>query len=346
MNNTTIHYAGLDIHATNTVIQSIDQKGMKVIGKELPTKAGALIEWARSYRRGRLQVILEQGTHARWVANALDPWVDRLVICDPSENALIHGGGNKNDRIDAHKLARLLRLGEYKPVWWQPMEGRHVFKSQVKMYLRQRHAKTAAIQRLIGYLRHIGISISTGESRFSFKRAEGWIRQVESEDHRALARRKLKFIRYHHEQSRELFGGVRRQGRQYWEIGEFQNIPGIGEVGAHVFSAILEGPHRFRRRGQLYKFCQLAVTSASSGGQAIGHKRLDKRGYGELKAVSQRAWLGALNCKEDNEVKRFWRASCGRSADKRNARLNTQRKIISAMWSLWKNGQPYNPKQF
>lgn len=344
--NTPTHYAGLDIHATNTVIQSIDQQGTMISGQELPTRPEALIGWAKSYSHGPLQVILEQGTHARWVANALAPWVDRLVICDPAENALIHAGGNKNDRVDAHKLARLLRMGEYKMVWWQPMEGRHVFKSRIKMYLRQRQAKASGIQRLIGYLRHIGVSIPTSQSRFSFKRGQQWIGQTGSNQHQKLAKQKLAFIRYHHKQSRDIFKDIRRQGRQYWEIAEFAKIPGIGQVGSHLFSAILEDPHRFQRRSQLYKFCQLAVTSSSSAGQATGHKRLDKRGYSELKAMSQRAWLGALNTTADNEIKHFWRTSCRRSNSKRNARLNTQRKIINTMWSLWKNGQPYNPKRF
>jgi transposase len=344
--NTTTHYAGLDIHATNTAVPSIDGQGMMISGQELPTCPEALIGWAKSYPHGPLQVILEQGTHARWVANALAPWVDKLVICDPARNALIHGGGPKNDRIDAHKLARLLRMGEYKTVWWQPMEGRHVFKSRMKMYLRQRQAKASGIQRLIGWLRHIGLPIPTSQSRFSFKRARQWIGQIDSAEHRELAQRKLEFIRYHHEQSLGIFREIRRQGRHCWEVAEFAKIPGIGQIGAHLFSAILEDPHRFHRRSQLYKFCRLGVTSSSSGGQPIGHKRLDKRGYGELKAMSQRAWLGAMNTKADNEVKRFWRASCGRSDSKRNARLNTQRKIIVVMWSLWKNGQPYNPKRF
>jgi len=345
--NTTKVYAGLDIHATNTVIQSIDREGTIMSGQELPTRAEALIRWAQSYpHHHQVQVILEQGTHARWVANALAPWVERLVICDPAENALIHQSENKNDRVDAYKLARLLRLGEYKPVWWQPMEDRHVFKSRMKMYLRQRKAKAAGIQRLIGWLRHIGISIPTGQSRFSFKRADQWIGQIASKDHQDLARQKLKFICFHHEQSLDIFREVRRQGCQYWEIPEFVKIPGIGQVGSHLFSAILEDPHRFQRRSQLYKFCQLAITSRRSSGVPVGPERLDKRGYGELKAMSQRAWLGAMNTNEDNEVKRFWRASCRRSASKRNARLNTQRKIIGAMWSLWKHGKPYNPNQF
>lgn len=93
--NTTTLYAGLDIHATNTVIQSIDREGTMISGQELPTRAEALIGWARNYPHHQLQVILEQGTHARWVANALAPWVDRLVICDPATNALIHGVGIK-----------------------------------------------------------------------------------------------------------------------------------------------------------------------------------------------------------------------------------------------------------
>lgn len=115
MNATTV-YASLDIHATNTVIQSINGQGSPVGQQEVSTRADRCISWARSYPREQLHIILEQGTHARWIANALAPWVADLVICDPSENALIHGSGNKNDRTDAHKLARLLRLGEYKSV--------------------------------------------------------------------------------------------------------------------------------------------------------------------------------------------------------------------------------------
>lgn len=174
------------------------------------------------------------------------------------------------------------------------------------MFLRQRQAKASGIQRLISWLRHIGARIPTEQSRFSFKRADRWIQQVGSEAHQGLANQKLEFIRYHHGQSPEIFRDIRRQGENYWEIAEFQGIPGIGPVAAHLFLGFIEDPHRFRRRSQFYKFCQLAVTSYRSAGQPVGPKRLDKR----------------------------------------NARLNTQRKIIGGMWALWKNGQPYTPNQF
>jgi len=46
----------------------------------------------------------------------LKPHVSRLVICDPRKAALLKEG-NKSDRIDARKLAELLRTNQLKPVY-------------------------------------------------------------------------------------------------------------------------------------------------------------------------------------------------------------------------------------
>jgi hypothetical protein len=42
--------------------------------------------------------------------------VDKLVVCNPRKNALLKDG-NKSDRIDARKLAELLRGNQLKPVY-------------------------------------------------------------------------------------------------------------------------------------------------------------------------------------------------------------------------------------
>ena len=46
----------------------------------------------------------------------LNPHVDKLVVCNPRKNALLKDG-NKSDRIDARKLAELLRGNQLKPVY-------------------------------------------------------------------------------------------------------------------------------------------------------------------------------------------------------------------------------------
>jgi hypothetical protein len=46
----------------------------------------------------------------------LNPHVDQRVVCNPRKNALLKDG-NKSDRIDARKLAELLRGNQLKPVY-------------------------------------------------------------------------------------------------------------------------------------------------------------------------------------------------------------------------------------
>jgi hypothetical protein len=52
----------------------------------------------------------------------LKPHVRHLVVCNPRKNALLKDG-SKSDRIDARKLAELLRGNQLKPVY----QGQHGF---------------------------------------------------------------------------------------------------------------------------------------------------------------------------------------------------------------------------
>jgi Transposase len=50
-----------------------------------------------------------------WV-NLLQPQVARVLVCDPRRNAFLKEG-NKSDKVDARKLADLLRTGMLRPVY-------------------------------------------------------------------------------------------------------------------------------------------------------------------------------------------------------------------------------------
>jgi transposase len=56
-----------------------------------------------------LQVTFEEGTSAAWLYDLLKPHVTKLVVCDPRKNKSMREG-NQNDKIDARRLAELLRL--------------------------------------------------------------------------------------------------------------------------------------------------------------------------------------------------------------------------------------------
>jgi transposase len=82
----------------------------------LETEAATLLQFFAGLR-GTLAVTFEEGTWAAWMYDLLKPRVDRLVVCNPRKNALLKDG-NKSDRIDARKLAELLRGNQLKPVYY------------------------------------------------------------------------------------------------------------------------------------------------------------------------------------------------------------------------------------
>ena len=81
----------------------------------LETKAATILEFLAGLR-GTLSVTFEEGAWAAWLYDLLKPHVAKLVVCNPRKNALLKHG-NKSDKIDARKLANLLRLNDLEPVY-------------------------------------------------------------------------------------------------------------------------------------------------------------------------------------------------------------------------------------
>src|SRR5579864_221917 len=99
-------YIGMDVHQA-----TISAAVMCV----LETKANTIVEFIQGLQ-GTLSLTFEEGTWAAWLHDLLKPRVSRLVVCDPRKAALLKEG-NKSDRIDARKLAELLRTNQLKAVY-------------------------------------------------------------------------------------------------------------------------------------------------------------------------------------------------------------------------------------
>src|ERR1700733_4504091 len=108
-------YIGLDVHQATICVAVMDPKGKVVVESILETKATTILEFLAGLR-GTLSVTFEEGTWAAWLYDLLKPHVANLVVCNPRKNALLKHG-NKSDKIDARKLANLLRLNDLEPVY-------------------------------------------------------------------------------------------------------------------------------------------------------------------------------------------------------------------------------------
>ena len=76
----------------------------------------------------------------------LKPRVTRVVVCNPRKNALLKQG-NKSDRIDARKLADLLRTGLLSPVY-HGEAGVRTLKELARSYLAITKELTRVMNRL------------------------------------------------------------------------------------------------------------------------------------------------------------------------------------------------------
>ena len=100
-------YIGMDVHQATISVAVMDSSGKLIMECILETKAATILEFIDGLR-GTLSVTFEEGTSAAWLHDLLKPHVAHLVVCDPRKNALLKDG-SKSDRIDARKLAELLR---------------------------------------------------------------------------------------------------------------------------------------------------------------------------------------------------------------------------------------------
>ena len=103
-------YIGMDVHQATISVAVMDAQGKLIMECLLETKAATMVEFIQGLR-GTLSLTFEEGTSAAWLHDLLKPHVSRLVVCDPRKAALLKEG-NKSDRIDARKLAELLRTNQ------------------------------------------------------------------------------------------------------------------------------------------------------------------------------------------------------------------------------------------
>jgi hypothetical protein len=115
MLSNNVKYIGLDVHKEAVAIAVLNGAGKLVMESIVETKASTLLDFLHGLR-GELHVTLEEGTWAAWLYDVLRPHVADIVVCNPRRNALLKEG-SKSDKIDARRLAELLRSGMLRAVY-------------------------------------------------------------------------------------------------------------------------------------------------------------------------------------------------------------------------------------
>ena len=339
-----IAYLGMDVHAKNCVLGEMDSRGNFIGNHSFPTSEQNIIRALKSVKAKDKYLTFEESNLAYWAGQVSSPYVKEIIPCDPRENALIYKSSVKKDGVDTRKLCRLLRFGELKKVYHPESDDRAIFKASALHYIDIRNQQTALKQKIKAMFRHWGVIDVSGESVYSKTKRNEYLKQVKHVHIKNQLNRLYHLMDEAESTQNEAFKSMKALGQRYPEIKKFKRIPGVGDISAHIFDAIIQTPDRFSSRSKLWKYCRLGVTDRSSDGKQLGYKRLDRAGVSELKGLFYQVWMAAI--KGENEVKHYYLNSLRRTHNRVHARLNTQRKIICVMYSIWKKGEEYRADLF
>src|SRR5712691_11057040 len=270
MNSTK--YIGMDVHKEATTIAVMNPAGKLVMESIVETKAATIVQFLEGLR-GEMYVTLEEGAWAAWLYDLLKPHVTKVVVCDPRKNALLKAG-NKSDRIDALKLAELLYLNKLQPVY----HGEHgvgTLQELSRSYLTISGDLARVMTRLKASYRSWAIPC-TGKQVYAPRHRGEWLGKISEPG----VRRRAEFYYQQLDALRALRQQVRRdllaesKKHQAWKL--LCQIPSIGPIRAAVLLGILQTPHRFRSKRQLWSYGGVGIATISSADHQVVQGQLER----------------------------------------------------------------------
>ena len=174
MLSSNVKYIGLDVHKEAIAIAVLNGAGKLVMESIVETKASTLLDFLHGLR-GELHVTLEEGTWAAWLYDVLKPHVQKIVVCNPRRNALLKEG-SKSDRVDARKLAELLRTGMLRAVY-HGENGLRTLRELARSYLTIRKDQRRVMSRLKALYRSWGIPCA-GRQVYAPRHREQWLSKM------------------------------------------------------------------------------------------------------------------------------------------------------------------------
>src|SRR5215211_3390029 len=196
------YYVGLDVHKASICVAVLNAAGKLVMESVVETSAATVLDSLKSLR-GRVEVTFEEGTHAAWLYDVLHKSAAGVIVCDPRKNRLLQEG-NKSDRVDARKLAQLLRAGLLSPVY-HGQHGTRDLKELVRSYEYLVEDSTRTVNRIKALYRSRAIACS-GTDVYKPRQREEWLRKLPGPGARARAERLYSELDHP--------GGLRREARK------------------------------------------------------------------------------------------------------------------------------------
>jgi transposase len=264
-------YCGIDLHARSMHLCIVDDAGAVVFDRNLPTRPESLLRAVAPFRDD-LIVGVECMFAWYWVADLCQTENIPFALGHALYMKASHGGKAKNDRIDAGKIARLLRGGNFPIAYAYPKGMR-----ETRDLLRRR---TYLVRKRAELLTHLQIlnaqynlapfpkKLSFAANRVDMKVAE---RFADPSVQRSAAVNLALIDRLD-----ELIGELELYLTRTAKVDDvqtyhrLQTIPGVGKVLGLILLYEMHDVQRFDRAGQFLSYARLVRCDHESAGKKLG----------------------------------------------------------------------------
>jgi len=337
------YYIGADVHSNSTEL-AIEKRGKIVARYSVPTSIPAITNVLDSLQ-GKKYMAVEEGPMSGWLYRNLSSKLDQFISSDPRRNKLIASDGDKDDKIDAGKLASLLRGGFLRAIHHSDDNSRAELKHWVNLYHDRVRDAVRGINKIRARCRMHGIKITRAALRDPASRTE-WLQKT---NHNALANQlRMLWIGYDANVQQVKFAKrqLRILSKKHEIINQWSLLPGIGLIRATTIFAYLDTPWRFKKKNKLWKYCGVGLQRSTSGTDKKGKPkparlRLPWAVNRALKNAVLGAALSAIRQK-DNAFRDYYERMIQDGMITSNARHAMARKMLTVMWGMWKTNSRFD----
>ena len=242
------YFIAFDTHGSFSELAAVTTLGNLVRKGRCGTTIPALRTLLKQVPRPR-HLTFEEGPLANWLYRNLKDVVDSVTVAEPRRNRLIASEGDKDDDVDAEKLAQLFRGGYIKAVHQTESLDGSVFKQLVAEYHRQVRRRVAQSLQITALLKQHGIVAPSK----GFAKAEDRSRLLEQLPSHGLLIEMVTTLWTEFDAVVACENGWRKRlvqrAKKDDAVVRFEELPGLGWTRAATLRVYLDTPWRFRSEG-------------------------------------------------------------------------------------------------
>ena len=263
------HYCGVDLHARTMYLCILSHDGEILLERNLRCDPQLFLRTIEPYRED-LVVAVECIFTWYWLADLCAREHIPFVLGHALYMKAIHGGKAKNDRIDAHKIAALLRGGMFPQAYVYPPEMRSTRDLlRRRLYLvRKRGQLLAHIQNT-----HHQCNLPEPTRKIIYKaNREGVAEKFTDPSVRRSVEVDFELVAHYDQLIRSLELFLVRTAKQHdpQSFQRLRSLPGVGKILALTLLYEIHDIHRFPRVQDFASYARLVKCSKESAGKRFG----------------------------------------------------------------------------